>query len=136
MNSDRSKRTLGSLNPGIGFEVGDVNRLPLFRVVGAEFIYSRVEAVFTLHESHREPSVEFRFPGPSPWRHAQDWAQAAVDRPDGAPLPEYVEELDPEPASDHVSFALGVALGRFGADGEGILDPKTGRPVMTFPTRG
>jgi hypothetical protein len=67
------------------------------------------------HESHREPSVEFRRPGPSPWRHAQDWAQLAVDRPEGAPLPEYVEQLDPEPATDHLSFALGVALGRFGA---------------------
>ena len=82
----------------------------------------------TVHESHREPSVEFRRPGPSPWRHAQEWAQAAVDRPEGAPLPEYVEQLDHEPATDHLSFALGVALGRFGPAGsaaEGILDPAT-----------
>jgi hypothetical protein len=78
---------------------------------------------FTEHESHREPSVEFRRPGPSPWRHAQDWAQLAVDRPEGAPLPEYIAEHDPEPATDHLSYALGVALGRFGADGQGILDP-------------
>ena len=75
------------------------------------------------HESHREASVEFRRPGPSPWRHAQDWAQAAVDRPEGEPLPPYEPEYDPEPPTDHVSFALGVALGRFGTNGEGILDP-------------
>ena len=91
-------------------------------------IFDIVEQSFAVHESHREPSVEFRRPGPSPWRHAQDWAQAAVDRPEGAPLPEYVEQLDPEPATDHLSFALGVALGRFGPAGsaaEGILDPAT-----------
>jgi hypothetical protein len=46
-----------------------------------------------------------------------------VDREEGEDLPEYVEELDVEPATDHVSFALGVALGRFGGGGEGILDP-------------
>mgnify|MGYP006136990579 CR=1 FL=1 len=40
---------------------------------------------FTEHESHREPSVEFKQPGPSPWRHAQEWAQFAVDP--AVPLP-------------------------------------------------
>ena len=72
-------------------------------------------------------------PGPSPWRRAQDWAQQAVDRPEGAPLPVYVEELDSEPATGHLSFALGVAIGRFAPVDEqgqpttsnpaGILDP-------------
>ena len=47
----------------------------------------------------------------------------AVDRPEGAPLPLYEPEYDPEPPTDHLSFALGVALGRFGSNGEGILDP-------------
>jgi len=55
----------------------------------------------------------------------QAWAQTAVDRAEGAPLPEYVEELDPEPPTDHLSHALGVALGRLGAKGEGVLDPST-----------
>jgi hypothetical protein len=74
-------------------------------------------------------------PGPSPWRHAQEWAQQAVDRPEDASLPVYIEELDSEPATDHVSFALGVALGRFApvdVQGQpttrhpaGILDPAT-----------
>ncbi|MEZ4251256.1 MAG: hypothetical protein R3B99_23835 [Polyangiales bacterium] len=129
INSTRSQDILRSLNPGVGFELGDIARLPVSPLNGAALVVASLASSFTFHEAHREPSVEFRSPGPSPWRHAQDWAQAAVDRPDGAPLPEYVEELDPEPASDHVSFALGVALGRFGANGEGILHPKTGRPV-------
>jgi hypothetical protein len=128
MNSTRARQILTSLNPSISFQVGDVNRLPLFPIADADAIFARVEAAFTVHESHREPSVEFRHPGPSPWRHAQAWAQVAVDRPEGAPLPAYVEELDPEPPTDHLSFALGVALGRFGAPGtaqEGVLDPTT-----------
>jgi hypothetical protein len=85
---------------------------------------------FGEHEAAREPSVEFRRPGPSPWRYAQDWAQRAVDRPDGAPLPPYEPEYDaPEPVA-FVSFAIGVALGRFGADGEGIL---TEAPPSALP---
>jgi Eco57I restriction endonuclease. len=133
MNSSRARYILRSLNPGIGFEVGDVNRLPLFLIANADQIYAVIDASFARHEAHREPSVEFQHPGPAPWRHAQEWAQQAVDRPDGAPLPEYIEELDPEPPTDHLSFALGVALGRFAPVDEhgrpttsnqpGILDP-------------
>ena len=123
LNCRRSRNILQSLNPGVGFEVGDVNRLPLFEIANSSEILESVERAFTTHEAHREPSVEFKQPGPSPWRHAQEWAQEAVDRPEGAPLPEYVPELDFEPASDHLSFALGVALGRFGPGDEGILDP-------------
>jgi len=40
-----------------------------------------------------------------------------------APLPPYEPEYDREPPTDHLSFALGVALGRFGQKSEGILDP-------------
>lgn len=126
MNTTRAREILTSLNPGISFEVGDVNRLPLIRIGGADAIFTQVEAAFDVHEAHREPSVEFRHPGTSPWRFVQKWAQRAVDRPAGTPLPEYVEQLDPEAPTDHVSFALGVALGRFGPSGsryEGILDP-------------
>jgi len=128
LNSSYAAGVLSSLNPGVHFEVGDINRLPMIDVAGADAIFAQVEAAFTTHEAHREPSVEFRRPGPSPWRQAQAWAQTAVDRPEGAPLPEYIETLDPEPPTDHVSFALGVALGRFGAAGssqEGVLDPAT-----------
>ncbi len=123
MNATLAKSVLTSLNPGMHFEVGDVNRLPLFPIADADTIFATVERAFAEHESHREPSVEYRRPGPSPWRHAQAWAQRAVDRPDGAPLPAYTPTYDPEPTTDHVSHALGVALGRFGPAGEGILGP-------------
>lgn len=123
MNSTRSRQILQSLNPGIGFEVGDVNRLPLFTVSDAKEIYAELERAFSIHETRREPSTEFLNPGPSSWRFAQEWAQTAVDRAEIEPLPKYVEQLDSEPPTDHLSFALGVALGRFGANGQGILDP-------------
>ena len=126
MNSTRARQILESLNPGIGFEVGDVNRLPLFPIADANAIFAQVEAAFGVHESHREPSIEFKRPGPSPWRQVQDWAQLAVDRPENTPLPRYDEILDPEPPTDHISFALGAALGRFDPAGKlGILDPQT-----------
>jgi hypothetical protein len=123
MNSRGSRYILECLNPGVNFKIADVARLPVPVIKDADSIVSILERAFGEHESHREPSVEFRRPGPSPWRHAQAWAQIAVDRPEGAPLPDYVPEHDPEPATDHISYALGVALGRFGANGEGILDP-------------
>jgi hypothetical protein len=122
-NSTRSRKLLADLNPTISFQVGDAKRLPMFPTIGAAVIIERLEQEFSDHESHRENSVEFRHPGPSSWRQAQVWAQLAVDRPEGGPLPEYVPQFDPEPPTDHLSFALGVALGRFGANGEGILDP-------------
>jgi len=133
MNTTFARQVLQDLNPTISFKVNDVDRLPLFTVVGARETFSIVESAFSTHESHREPSVEFKSPGPSPWRHAQEWAQAAVDRPEGAPLPPYVEELGPEPPTDHVSFAAGVALGRFGAHGEGILDPTKDDLTQALP---
>jgi len=123
MNSSTSRRILSDLNPTVHFQTGDINRLPLFEVSDWREIFCLLDTAFTLHESHREPSVEFLQPGPSAWRHAQDWAQLAVDRPEGAPLPEYTEVLDPEPPTDHISYALGVALGRFNPDGTGIVDP-------------
>ncbi len=137
MNSSRSRAVLQALNPGIGFEVGDVRRLPLFSIDHSEKIYHRLDSAFTTHESHREPSVEFLAPGPSPWAHAQAWAQLAVDRPENTPLPEYTEHLTPEPPSDHLSYALGVALGRFGAPSltqkQGILDPETDDLAHALP---
>ncbi len=130
MNSALARQVMESLNPGVGFEVGDVNRLPLFPIESAEEIVAQLDQAFTQHEQARETSVEFRRPGPSPWRTAQEWGQRAVDRPAGEPLLPYPPTLDPESSIDHLSFALGVALGRFGAHGEGILDraPDTALP--------
>ncbi|MGB8295628.1 MAG: SAM-dependent methyltransferase, partial [Polyangia bacterium] len=122
LNRTESRFILESLNPTVNFQVGDVNRLPLSREPGASQIAKRLDEAFSAHESARESSVEFKRPGPSPWRYAQDWAQRAVDRPDGAPLPPYQAEYDPPEPAAFVSFAVGVALGRFGGNGEGILD--------------
>ena len=133
MNSKFAHDTMSSLNPGHHFEVGDVNRLPLIMIPGSDAIFETVNQAFSEHESRREPSVEFKQPGPSRWRHAQEWAQAAVDRPEGAPLPSYEPEYDPEPATDHLSFAIGVVLGRFRANAEGVLDPAQADRAHTLP---
>ncbi|MCP4658448.1 MAG: BREX-6 system adenine-specific DNA-methyltransferase PglX, partial [bacterium] len=122
MNSSMARRIIQSLNPGLGFEVGDVKRLPFLEIDSAEEILDYLQRCFAEHEAHRETSVEFQHPGPSCWRHAQDWAQRAVDRDQGDPLPPWEPAYDDEPAIDHVSYAFGVALGRFGRNGEGILD--------------
>ena len=133
MNVSEARRLVSSFNPTNSFQVADVVRLPLLPIESGEYIVRRLLQSFGSHESHREPSIEFRRPGPSPWRDAQDWAQLAVDRPEGAPLPEYTEVLDPEPPTDHISFALGIALGRFGPNGEGILDPAAANLDHTLP---
>lgn len=122
LNSRRARETLRGLNPTMSFQVGDVNRLPVFPVAESDAIVTTLDIGFTSHESAREPSVEFRSPGPSPWRSVQAWAQEAVDRPEGAPLPPYHPVYEPPDPEAAVSFALGIALGRFDANGEGILD--------------
>jgi hypothetical protein len=120
MNSTRARQIIQALNPTIHFENEDVERLPLFPVSDASSIWSRVEEDFSIHEKARETSAEFLHPGPSPWRYAQNWAQWAVDRPSGHPLPAYTSDLDVPESAAFVSFSVGVALGRFGANGEGI----------------
>lgn len=121
MNSEIGRFVLQSLNPTISFQVGDAKRLPIFPVSSVEQIAETIAAAFGEHEARREPSFEFRQPGASAWLHAQEWAQRCVDRPDGAPLPPY-EPTYEEPAPEaHVSFALGVLLGRFDRDGAGVL---------------
>jgi hypothetical protein len=130
MNSAQSASILESLGPGIHFTVTDVCRLPVTIVEKSEAILANVERAFAGYESARETSVEFRTPRPTAWACAQSWARGAVDRPDGAPLPPYEPVYDPPAPEAFVSFAVGVALGRFGANGEGLLDatPHTGLP--------
>ncbi|MCK6518882.1 BREX-6 system adenine-specific DNA-methyltransferase PglX [Myxococcota bacterium] len=113
MNTTKAREILQALNPTISFQVGDVERLPLFPVESAEEIFRTLEASFAEHESHRETSVEFCAPGPSSWVSAQAWAQRMVDRPAGAPLAPFEPELVPPSGMDWISFALGQALGRF-----------------------
>lgn len=113
LNSPWASEVLQSLNPGVNFQVGDVNGLPVFEVDGAGQVFAVLEDAFSAKEAHRETSVEFRSPGPSPWKHAQHWARSAVERAPGLPVPAYVpREEDPVP-SDFLSHALGITLGRF-----------------------
>lgn len=124
LNTSWAATIVCGLNPTIHFQVGDLVRIPVRRDDFAKVIVQELDSAFSIHESHREASVEFKHPGPSPWRYAQDWAQLAVDRVERTPLPDYEPQLDPEPPTDHISFAVGVALGRFGAKDGGILDPR------------
>lgn len=130
MNSRIAKEILVALNPTISFQVGDAKRLPLFELESSEDIFQRVRDVFFSCESAREVSIEFKQPGSSTWQSIQDWAQQAIDRPKGLALPEYAPVCVASPPTDYVSFAVGIVLGRFGANGEGILTeaPSTALP--------
>ena len=122
LNSTRARFVMQSFNPGLHFLTTDVARLPLLRPPDSDDVFSELERSFDEHECHRESSIEFRRPGPTAWRSTQEWAQRVVDRSDGASVPEIRKDYDPPKPTDFVSFAVGVALGRFGASGEGILD--------------
>ncbi|OYD91577.1 SAM-dependent methyltransferase [Nostoc sp. 'Peltigera membranacea cyanobiont' 210A] len=130
LNSKIGRNVMASLNPSISFQVGDVNRLPLFPIESADEIFTQLDAAFSEHEAARETSVEFKKPGASVWNYAQEWAQTAVDREPGIPLPNYEPVYEDPPATNFASYTIGVALGRFGADGEGILNqaPATALP--------
>lgn len=121
MNSSSSRQVTSALNPTVNFQVGDVIRLPLFPIESADEIFAQLDRAFTEHEAARETSVEFKQPGASCWNYAQQWAQQAVDRELGKPLPDWNPVYDQPPAVNWVSYEVGVALGRFGANGEGIL---------------
>jgi hypothetical protein len=133
MNSSFGRNVLQSLNPSIHFTVGDINRLPIFASPDAKYIVRQLRNAFAFSEQHREPSVDFCGPGPRSWRYAQDWAQNAVDRCDGEPLPEYSEQLDEPHDCDYLSFAVGVALGRFSSKSHGLLDPATADLSLALP---
>jgi hypothetical protein len=126
MNSPIARQTMASLNPGVGFEAGDVNRLPVSEVRDTEEIYATLERSFVEHEQAREASIEFRRPGPSTWRAATDWAEKALARSEDEPLPHFSREAEEASAFDRLSFAFGVAMGRFDGRGAGMLDsPET-----------
>ena len=137
MNSRTGRFILESLNPTVHFQVGDVNRLPGFSISSAADIFSRLERAFQEHTKGCEEFVEFVRPGPSAWNGMQEWAQRAVDRAEGEPLPDCAPAAVPPVFESFISFALGVALGRFGANGEGILSepPSAALPAgMLFVT--
>ena len=119
LNKASSRAILQSFNPGIHFQTADVNRLPVVPIPDSKSMAGRIESAFWVHESAREPSIEFHRPGPSPWDEVVRWADELVEDPDGEPPPPHADSA-PLPA-DYVSFALGATLGRFGRNGEGIL---------------
>ena len=131
LNSSTTAALLQALNPGVHFQAGDVGRIPFLPVAHSAEVCSTLDTAFSTHESRREPSVEFRRPGASPWKYAQAWAQEAVDLPEGALLPDYDPVYADEDRADHVSFAVGLALGRFDSDGAGLLEtaPPTALPA-------
>jgi hypothetical protein len=113
MNSKLASQVMKSLNPTVSFQVGDVNRLPLFPIDSADEIVAQLDKAFSEHEQSRETSVEFLQPGRTAWSYAQEWAQRAVDRPTGDPLPPYEPVYEEPTPEDHFSYAVGLALGRF-----------------------
>lgn len=129
LNSRRARYVLESLNPSVNFGPTDVERLPIFPMPDATSIWNVISAGFSEHERGRETSVEFRAPGPSSWRADQKWAQCAVDRDAGEPLPPYKKALDPQSSDVLLSFAVGSALGRFSEEGAGIKDANLPSPL-------
>lgn len=68
MNASTAKFVLQSINPGLHFEVGDVNRLPVLPVADARPLMDRIVEACAQHESGREPEREGRRPGRTPVR--------------------------------------------------------------------
>ncbi|NMO19433.1 BREX-6 system adenine-specific DNA-methyltransferase PglX [Pyxidicoccus fallax] len=118
LNSADARDTLKSLNPSLHFEVSDVNRLPVAPIVNAELIVSTLSAEFEKAERARETSVEFCAPAPHSWDATQQWAREMIDGNGHAPV-QHDSTTQPNPVQ-HLSFRLGVALGRFDPDGKGI----------------
>jgi hypothetical protein len=114
-----------ALNPTVNFQLGDVRRLPFDRVPEATAIVAQLRAAFDQHEQGAELSLNYLGPGPSAWEAAQAWAQRAVDRQAQEPLPVYAPAPEAPVAQAGLAFAFGVALGRFDAAGQGVLDSST-----------
>ncbi|QDE82497.1 type II restriction endonuclease [Myxococcus xanthus] len=121
LNSRSAQDVLSALNPTVSFQAGDVRRLPLFTAGAWEAVEARINGSFDEHESGRETSIEFRQPGRSSWEYTQAWAQQAVDLPKGKPPPTFAPSFVDPTAHHSLSYAVGCAFGRFGADASGVL---------------
>ena len=69
LNSISAAQILTALNPTVHFQVGDINRLPLFSVEKSDKIFGKLHDVFNELQSVRETSVEFKKPGSSDWTY-------------------------------------------------------------------
>ncbi|HEY4014317.1 MAG TPA: DNA methyltransferase [Polyangiaceae bacterium] len=117
-----------ALNPTVNFQLGDVRRLPFDRVDGADQVVAVLRNAFTEQERGSELSLDYRAPTTSTWEAAQGWAQRAVDRRAGEPLPASTLTADAPAAWLRISHALGVALGRFAAGGGIAANKDEGLP--------
>lgn len=133
LNSSPSKMFVQDINPTIDFTIADILRVPFAKCPYSKQIFEKLDTAIAVHEACRETSVEFRCPGPSPWLRAQAWAQRAVDVDDQLSLPEYIEAADSELYINHLSFAVGVAMGRFGKEQQGILAPNAESDQQYLP---
>lgn len=124
LNSSLPVQIAKDFNPTQNFQTGDIKRIPFVKNNNSTTIMSKITSSFLIHESHRESSVEFKQLGESTWRYTQDWAQTAINTPADTPLPQYNPIYDSVPSTAHISYALGIVLGRFLSDGSGILDPE------------
>ncbi len=124
LNRTVVRELASALNPTVNFQLGDVRRLPFDAVDGAATIVETLRVSFAEHERGSELSLDYQSPRPSTWRSTQSWAQRAVDRARGEPLPPAAVEPDaPSPAAQ-ISHALGIALGRFAPSG-GLVESET-----------
>jgi hypothetical protein len=138
MNHALCRFVLKSLNPTVHFQVGDVNRLPVWPIQGAESVLQRVELAFDTHERGREQSVQFIRPCESPWRYTSQWAEQAVERDSTEPLPPYEPYCEPSPQESHMSFAIGLALGRFEdiLNKDSVTTPRSGTLFVSAEAAG
>ncbi|HET9956757.1 MAG TPA: DNA methyltransferase [Polyangiaceae bacterium] len=122
LNSRFAREIVESLNPTINFQVGDVARIPARRDPEARALFALLESAFETFERSDETSFRFQRPAATTWIGAQAYAARAVNRPEGAALPEYEPDARPPTPEAAFSYAFGVAIGRFDAQGKGWLD--------------
>jgi hypothetical protein len=122
LNSRFAREVVQDLNPTINFQVGDVARIPYRPDERAAEVFRVLQEAFVEHEATDELSPNFKRPAPSRWRYAQAWAQEVVDSAETDGLEPYAATAEPSSPFAFLSFALGVAFGRFGADGRGWME--------------
>jgi hypothetical protein len=121
LNRTAVRELASAFNPTVNFQLGDVRRLPYDAVEGAGEIVGVLRREFAASEQASELSLDYVAPRATAWSEAQRWAQRAVDRRPGEPLPPAAFGGEAPSPAQRLSHALGVALGRFALEG-GIAD--------------
>ena len=112
LNRSPVRAFAAALNPTVNFQQIDVRRLPFERVDGAAQIVTLLRDAFAAAQESNERSLAFTGVRAHPWRAAQRWAQQAIDRPAGMPLPSMDLTAEAPAPWLRLSQAVGVALGR------------------------